>query len=95
MQIDSKMAAYLEDLSFLALSEEEKSAFMDYMQNILKNISRISELNTDNVAECSQPNEMVNVFREDIVQQFFSRDEILSNAPLKNDEYFIAPRTVE
>jgi aspartyl-tRNA(Asn)/glutamyl-tRNA(Gln) amidotransferase subunit C len=35
------------------------------------------------------------VFREDIVQPSFSRDELLKNAPNKEDGCFSVPRIVE
>ncbi|MCL2765434.1 MAG: Asp-tRNA(Asn)/Glu-tRNA(Gln) amidotransferase subunit GatC [Treponema sp.] len=95
MQIDDKLISCLEDLSCLALSEDEKKHIAKDLQTILDGISKIGELNTGGVPECSHPFDNVNVFRDDIALPSSDRELILKNAPLKNDEMFIAPKTVE
>jgi len=101
MQIDDKLISYLEDLSFLTLSADEKTRLTDDLQKILNYIARLDELNTDGAAERSHPWDNcaffnnTNAFREDIVQPSLDRKLVLANAPFKNDEFFIAPKTVE
>ena len=95
MQIDNNLVSYLEDLSCLTLSDSEKSQITEDLQKITDGISKISELNTDGMPECIQPFDNVNVFRNDEVDSSFSREQILKNAPIKNEEFFIAPKTVE
>jgi len=101
MQIDDKTIKNLEDLSCLSLPDKEKCHISGDLQKIINKIEKINDLNTDGVFECTHPwncsesSGYVNVFREDVVIPSFSRESILKNAPLKNDEYFIAPKTVE
>jgi aspartyl-tRNA(Asn)/glutamyl-tRNA(Gln) amidotransferase subunit C len=95
MQIDDKLISYLEDLSCLTLSDSEKSRLKGDLQEILDYMARLSALNTDGVSERSHPFDNVNVFRNDEVRPSFDRELILANAPNKNDEMFIAPKTVE
>ena len=101
MQIDDKIIKNLEDLSCFSLQDKEKSSLSEDLQKIINNIAKLNDLNTGGVFECTHPwncsesGVYVNVFREDAVIQSFSRESILKNAPLKNDEYFIAPKTVE
>jgi aspartyl-tRNA(Asn)/glutamyl-tRNA(Gln) amidotransferase subunit C len=95
MQIDDKTIAHLEDLSCLTLSDGEKKLLTADLQKILNGVSRICELNTGDVPELSHPFNNVNVFRNDEVRSSFNRDLILQNAPVKTDEMFIAPRTIE
>ena len=95
MQIDDKLISYLEDLSCLTLSGDEKTRMAEDLQKILNGFSHLKELNTDNVPECILPFDNINVFREDVVQPSFDRELILKNAPARNDEFFIAPKTVE
>jgi aspartyl-tRNA(Asn)/glutamyl-tRNA(Gln) amidotransferase subunit C len=95
MQIDSKLISYLEDLSCLALSDDEKSRLTEDLQKILNIIAPISELNTDGVPECSHPLNNVNIFRNDEARPSLDRELILKNAPTRNDEMFVAPKTVE
>jgi len=95
MQIDDKLLAYLEDLSCLTLSENEKTKLTHDLQEILDYMARLSELNTDGVVERSHPFDNVNDFRDDEIHSSVNRELILHNAPMKNDEFIIAPKTVE
>ena len=95
MQIDKELIAYLEDLSYLTLSDAEKQRLTEDLKEILSGMERLSELNTENVLERSHPFDNVNAFRDDEVQTSSDRELILKNAPVRNDEMFIAPKTVE
>ena len=95
MQIDSKLISYLEDLSCLALSDNEKTSLTGDLQKILDYMARLSEIDTNGVSERSHPFDDVNAFRDDEVRASFERELILQNAPLKNDEFMLAPKTVE
>ncbi|MCL2244762.1 MAG: Asp-tRNA(Asn)/Glu-tRNA(Gln) amidotransferase subunit GatC [Treponema sp.] len=95
MQIDDNLISYLEDLSCLTLPDSEKSRLSGDLQKILDYMARLGELDTTGVSERSHPFDIVNSFRDDEVQPSFSRELILKNAPVKNDEMIIAPRTVE
>jgi len=93
MLIDDKLISYLEELSNLSLSAEEKKR-LD-LQKVIGGFTQFDELNTDGVPECVHPFDNVNIFRDDIVLPSFDRALILANAPVRNEEYFIAPKTVE
>ena len=95
MQIDRKLLSYLEDLSCLALSDEEKSSLTGDLQKILDYMARLGELDTTNVPERSHPFDNVNAFRDDKAGSSYERDLILKNAPARNDEFILAPKTVE
>lgn len=95
MQIDEKLLAYLEDLSYLTLSEDEKLRLTGDLRDILNGMARLSELDTDGIPERSHPFDNVNSFRDDEMKNSFDRELILQNAPDRNDEMFIAPKTVE
>jgi len=95
MQIDDKLLEYLEDLSCLTLSADEKTRLTHDLQEILDYMARLSEINTDGVVERSHPFDNVNVFRDDVTRPSFDRALILQNAPFSNDQMIIAPKTVE
>jgi len=95
MQIDNELIEYLEDLSCLALSDDEKTSLTGDLQKILDYMARLSEIDTNGVSERSHPFDNVNAFRNDEVRASFERELILQNAPLKNDEFMLAPKTVE
>ena len=95
MRVDDKLLSYLEDLSCITLSNDDKDHLIIDLEKTLNYMARISEVDTNGVNECSHPFDNVNVFRDDEVRQFPDRGLILENAPDHNDEAFIAPKTVE
>ena len=95
MQVDDKLLSYLEDLTFLTLTDNEKTVLAQDLQKILNGITKINELNTDGVPECIHPFHKVNVFRDDEGIPSLDRELVLKNAPVRNDEMFVAPKTVE
>ena len=95
MQIDEKLIDYLENLSCLTLSSEEEQQLSGDLKKILSYMERLGELDTDGVPERSHPFDAVNAFRDDEVKPSFDREFILQNAPFRNGETFIAPKTVE
>ena len=95
MQIDDELIDYLEELSHLTLSEEEKLRLSGDLKEILSGMARLNELDTEGIPERSHPFDNVNAFRDDEAVESFPRELILINAPFRNDEMFIAPKTVE
>lgn len=95
IKIDEVLIAYLEDLSYLTLSQEEKQRLTVDLQEILESMALLAALDTEGVCERSHPFDHVNAFREDEVRPSFNRELILRNAPHRNKEMFVMPKTVE
>ena len=95
MEIDDKLIAYLEDLSYLALSDAEKPRLKKDIHEMIDSITQLTTLDTEGVVESSHPLDDVNAFREDVPGAPFGKDLILQNAPECNDEMFIVPRALE
>ena len=95
MEIDDKLISYLEDLSYLRLSDDEKNRLKTDLEKILNNMAQLDNLDTGGVPERSHPFDKVNAFRYDEPYASFDREFILKNAPNRNEEMFIAPKTVE
>ena len=95
MIIDENLIDYLEDLSCLTISADEKKRLAGDLKEILGYMDRLGELDTGGVPERSHPFDDVNAFREDETGTPFPRELILKNAPKRSDEMIVAPRTVE
>ena len=95
VRIDGKLITYLERLSYLKLSKEEKKRIAGDLRDILRHMAQLSKLPMEGVPERSHPFDHINAFREDEVRDSFDRALILSNATEKSREMFIAPQTVE
>jgi len=95
MKIDKGLIDYLETLSCLSLSDEEKERLSGDLKEILSYMEQLGEVDTENTPERSHPFDNVNSFREDEVQPSLDRELVLKNAPNRNAEMFIAPKTVD
>ena len=94
MPITMKDVEYVANLAKLELSEEEKKRFQKELDNIIKYIDQLNELDTENVPITSHVTLLQNVLREDKILPSLSPDEALANAPEKKDGFFRVPRVI-
>ncbi|MBE7024989.1 MAG: Asp-tRNA(Asn)/Glu-tRNA(Gln) amidotransferase subunit GatC [Ruminococcaceae bacterium] len=94
MAITMQEVEHLAKLSKLALSEEEKERLTGEMQSILSFADKLSTLET-----AADPTMFAadgqNVFRRDEIKPSLPTAAILQNAPEKDMECFVVPKTVE
>lgn len=95
MLITDELIAYLEALGKIKIDENQTGQIRQELQKILSYIETLNELDTDGVEPLSHVIGGENVFREDTVAPSADRDLLLSNAALKKDGCFMAPRTFE
>jgi aspartyl-tRNA(Asn)/glutamyl-tRNA(Gln) amidotransferase subunit C len=93
--ITDETIEYVGILAKLELSDEEKEQAKKDMANMLDYIDMLNELDTTGVEPMSHVFPVHNVFREDVVTNGDTRDEILANAPQKKDGSFMVPKTVD
>lgn len=85
---------YLEILSQISLTEEEKQETAGELKKILAYMEKLEELDTDGVEPMSHVFPVQNVFREDIVEREDQREALLENAPQKKEGQYLVPKTV-
>jgi len=85
---------YLSKLARIELTEEEKTKFEKELEKIVEYVSKLNEVNTDNVEPCYHVGKIKNVFREDIPSDFPSKEEIIKNAPQREKNLFKVPRII-
>ena len=93
--ISDETIEYVGILAKLELSDEEKEQAKKDMGRMLDYIDKLGELDTDGVEPMSHVFPIQNVFREDIVTNTNTREELLSNAPEQKDGMYMVPRTFE
>jgi len=93
MDITDNLIAYLEELSRLKLSHEEKAAAKKDMSSILQYMKKLEELDTSQAKELSHAFTFTNVLRKDEEKESFDREAILSNAPARKEGCFKVYRT--
>jgi aspartyl-tRNA(Asn)/glutamyl-tRNA(Gln) amidotransferase subunit C len=95
MEIDRALILKLENLSRLELSETERDKLTGSLNDILKMVDKLNELNTEGVEPLVYINEEVNILRDDVVKNQLSRQEALKNAPDHNGTYFKVPKVID
>ncbi len=93
--IDDPTIDYVSILAKLELSREEKEQAKKDMASMLDYIDKLNELDTDGVEPMSHVFDVENVMREDVVTNGDGREETLANAPVRKDNAFVVPKTVE
>lgn len=95
MEIKREDIDHLADLSDFSLSEQEKDNLKKDLSGIIKYISQLDELDTDNIEPTYQVFEMENVWREDeIIKQDATREELLALAQETKDYQIKVPKVL-
>lgn len=94
MEIRREEIAHVAKLSKLALSETELEQMQQALVEILENMKTLEKLELSDMSASAEA-ALVNVFREDVIQPSAPRDALLQNAPARNADSMIVPKTVE
>ncbi len=92
MKIDVK---YVAELARIELTEEEMAVFQPQLENIVKYVDKISEVDVEGVKPMMHGKEIVNAFREDVVRPSLDKELALGNAPKRVGDEFLLPKIVE
>ena len=92
--IDDETIEYVGILAKLELSGEDRELAKKDMGRMLDYIDKLSELDTEGVEPMTHVFPVQNVFREDIVTNSDTREQLLSNAPEQKDGMFVVPKKV-
>lgn len=90
--ITIKDVEHVAKLARLDLTAEEKEKFSKQLGDILKYVEQMNKIDTEGVEPMSHAIPMVNVMREDEVVSENTKEELMSNAPLKEDGFFRVPK---
>ncbi|MFQ5863548.1 MAG: Asp-tRNA(Asn)/Glu-tRNA(Gln) amidotransferase subunit GatC [Candidatus Brocadiales bacterium] len=93
--IDRKTIDHVALLARLELSEEEREVFTTQLEDILKYIEKLKELDTSRVEPMAYAATTKNVFREDKPRPSIDLEEALKNAPSKAMDFFKVPKVID
>ena len=80
--------------SRLELTEAEKTAYTESINNILEYLDKLEQLDTSEVEPAERVLPLKNVFREDKLQSSLTKEQVLANAPEVEAGCFKVPRIV-
>lgn len=95
MEVNCETIKHLASLSNFSLTDAKMESLGGDLQNIIKYISQLDELNTDNIEPTYQVFEMENVWRDDkILQQDAERDQLLNLTVETEDHQIKVPKVL-
>ena len=94
MAISKEEIIHIAKLASLNLSDEEIEGYAKDMTEILGFADMINSVDTDQIKETIAANENCNVFRKDEVIPSMDRDNLLQNAPSKDEGMFRIPKVI-
>ena len=91
MAIDREQVLHVARLARLDLTEEEVERFSQQLGAILEAVSKVAELELDDVPPTSHPLAVVNAWDEDEPRPSLGLDDVFANAPQREDDLFRVP----
>lgn len=92
--IDKKTIEHIAKLARLQLSSSEAEEYSMQLAKALSHFEQISKINTEGIEPLVTPTEIEAYWREDVVRQDFTPEEMTANAPSKSGHLFKVPPVV-
>ena len=94
-EISKKDVKHVAKLAELDIREDEIDRFVDQLNIVLKHAGKINEIDTTGVEPTSHATNIVNIFRDDIVEKSISKKDALLNSPKTIKDLFEVPLIAE
>lgn len=79
-------------LARLELTEEEIEKYSKQLDEIIKHVEQMNEVDTTGIEPMPHPIPVYNVMREDVVTYEHTKEEMMANAPFEEDGFFRVPK---
>lgn len=95
MSVSKEEVKHIANLSRLIFTDEELEKYTTDLSNIVDFANTLAEVNVEGVKPTAHILDIQNVFREDVTNPSYDREEILKNAPTKDGGCVSVPKVVE
>jgi aspartyl-tRNA(Asn)/glutamyl-tRNA(Gln) amidotransferase subunit C len=95
MSVDSATVKRVAHLARIRVSDEEAEALRGELNAILGFVEQLNEVDVAGVEPMTSVLPMAMKKRPDVVTEGGRADDIVANAPLTEDHYFLVPKVVE
>jgi aspartyl-tRNA(Asn)/glutamyl-tRNA(Gln) amidotransferase subunit C len=95
MSVDSAVVRRIAHLSRIAVEETEVARLEVEINNILSFVETLAEVDVEGVEPIASVLPMQMKKRADVVTDGGIADDVLANAPAREDHYFVVPKVVE
>jgi len=95
MALTPEEVRHIARLARVGLTDEDVRRFQAQLSSILDHFAALQAIPTDDVPPTAQPQDLINVDRDDEPRPSFPREEMLANAPEREDGYLRVRRVLE
>ena len=88
-EINKENIRHIARLSYLLLNEKEVELMQNDLNDILDKFQKLSTIDTENIHPTGHPSDVFSEMREDEESEPLSKEEVLQNAPKKNESFII------
>lgn len=95
MHVDEATVRKIARLARIEITDQEAEGLVSELSGILDWVEQLDEVDTTNVEAMTRVVPIDLKKREDIVNDGDMPDKVTSNAPMKEDGFFVVPKVVE
>ena len=95
MSVDTATVKRVAKLSRIAITEERAASMQDELNAILGFVEQLSEVDVEGVEPMTSVVDMTMRKRQDEVNDGSKAADIVANAPVSEDNFFMVPKVVE
>jgi aspartyl-tRNA(Asn)/glutamyl-tRNA(Gln) amidotransferase subunit C len=95
VRLTGKEVQQIAMLARLQLTPEEEERLTEQLDNILRYMGKLNQLDTSGIEPFSHVGDVINPLREDIVTNQPNAEALLANAPAKENTFLKVPKIIE
>ena len=95
MSVDAKTVKRIGSLARIRIEENEVAGYQQELNAILGFIEQLGEVDVSGVEPMTSVMPMTLRLREDVVSDGDYPEQIVANAPLSEDNFFMVPKVIE
>jgi aspartyl-tRNA(Asn)/glutamyl-tRNA(Gln) amidotransferase subunit C len=95
MSVDADTVRRIAHLARIAVAENEVDHLKGELNTMLAFVEQLAEVNVDNVEPMTSVTPMAMKKREDKVTDGGLAEDVVKNAPMSEDNYFLVPKVIE
>ena len=95
MKVDEALVRKIAHLARIRVDDEDIENLEGELTSILSFVEQLSEVNTDDIGPMTSSVDMVMRLRADEITDGGYADDIIKNAPAREEHYFVVPKVVE
>jgi len=95
MEIDKNTLYRLAELARLEIKPEQEEKLTKDLSQIINWVAQLQEVNTDGIEPLLNMSHEINAMREDVRGNMISKDEALSHAKQKDEQFFLVNKVID